>query len=121
VAELLEADSEVEWSGAEASGVQDLEAADTAVALPVAGLETSALQDDPAGGLQVRSQAVLGGVSQAVPVGAVGGPATVRVGAGVGEDGVGRLRPASSLPAHGVIRTATRAMIAALSGTAISM
>jgi hypothetical protein len=42
-ADLPGADSEVEWSGAEASGVQGLQAADTVVALPVAGLGTSAL------------------------------------------------------------------------------
>src|SRR6185436_6348474 len=79
VADLPAADSEVEWSGAEASGVLELQAADTVVALPVAGLGMSALQDDPAGvsqgdpvgEQQVRSQAVLGGVSLAVPVGVV--------------------------------------------------
>ena len=51
-ADLPGADSEVEWSGAETSGVQDLQAEDTVadlpaedtvVALRVAGLGTSAL------------------------------------------------------------------------------
>ena len=134
VADLLVADSEVEWSGAEVSGVQDLLAVDTVVALPVAGLGTSAwlearagvLQGDPAGELQARSQVVLGGASQAVrvgavPVGAAVGPVTVRAGAAmVGADGAGRSRQASSQPALGAIPMATRGTMAAWSGTAIS-